>query len=252
MNSLTKTLFWLTLFSIAMGFMETAVVIYLRELYYPNGFNFPLMPIAPKIAVTEFLREAATIIMLAGIGILAGKNKMQRFAFFIFAFAIWDIFYYVFLKLLLSWPESMFTWDILFLIPVPWVGPVLAPCIVSLTMIVLTSCIIILQEKGYTVAFILNEYIAFVLGCTVIIGSFLWDYIQTIFNTHTSTQIWTLSSKESLLADMINYIPGTYNWWIFGIGQAIIIYGIITFIIRIKRQNTTKLFIQIESNYPCV
>lgn len=228
--NLTKTLFWLTLFSIAMGFMETAVVVDLRELYYPDGFNFPLMPIAPKIAVTEFLREAATIIMLVGIGILAGKNKMQRFAFFIYAFAIWDIFYYVFLKLLLDWPESMLTWDILFLIPVPWVGPVLAPCIVSLTMIALTASIIVLQEKGYTVAFEFKEFAVQILGCLIIIGSFVWDYMQT----HELAKIWTLSSKEALLTDMTSYIPQAYNWWIFWTGEALLIYGIVIFIIRIK------------------
>ena len=98
MKQQTKVLIWLTLFSIAMGFMETAIVVYLRELYYPKGFQFPLTVIPSNIALVEFLREAATLIMLIGIGIVAGKNKPQRFAFFIYCFAIWDIFYYVFLK----------------------------------------------------------------------------------------------------------------------------------------------------------
>src|SRR5271167_2605871 len=104
--NLTKKTGWLTLFSIAMGFMETAVVIYLRKVYYPRGFQFPLVPIEPSIALTEFLREAATIIMLLGIGILTGKTRAQKFAFFIYCFAVWDIFYYVFLKIFLNWPES--------------------------------------------------------------------------------------------------------------------------------------------------
>ena len=240
MNSLKKTLVWLTLFSIAMGFMETAVVVDLRELYYPNGFNFPLMPIAPKIAVTEFLREAATIIMLAGIGILAGKNKIQRFAFFIYAFAIWDIFYYVFLKLLLDWPEYMLIWDILFLIPVPWVGPVLTPCIVSLTMVALTAGIIFLQEKGFKVYFKLKEFAMQILGCLIIIGSFIWDYIQT----HELSQIWMLSSKEALLTDMTSYIPQASNWWIFGAGEGLLIYGIVLFVIRVKKENKIATIIQ--------
>ncbi|MBK6833902.1 MAG: hypothetical protein IPG89_06345 [Bacteroidetes bacterium] len=66
--------------------------------------------------------------MLVGAGIIAGKTRLTRFAYFIIAFAIWDIFYYVFLYVLLQWPESLFTWDILFLVPVPWTGPVIAPC----------------------------------------------------------------------------------------------------------------------------
>ena len=100
-----KTITRLTIFSIAMGFLETAVVVYMRKLYYPNGFQFPLVPISPDIASTEFWREAATIIMLIAVGIFAGKNAPQRFVFFLYAFAVWDIFYYVFLFVILSWPQ---------------------------------------------------------------------------------------------------------------------------------------------------
>lgn len=96
MKWITKTIVWLTLFSIAMGFMETAVVVYLRKIYYPGGFHFPLVPISSDIALIEFIREAATLIMLFGIGALTGKTVSQKFAFFIYCFAIWDIFYYVF------------------------------------------------------------------------------------------------------------------------------------------------------------
>ena len=144
-----KRLFlWLTLFSIAMGFFESAVVVYLRAIYYPNGFNFPLINMNPAIAITELGREAATIVMLAGIGIVAGKNNTQRFAWFLYCFAIWDIFYYVFLKVLLNWPESLFTWDILFLIPLPWVGPVICPCIISLSMILLSVILVYFNDKN--------------------------------------------------------------------------------------------------------
>ena len=104
--STTKKITWLTLFSIAMGFMETAVVIYLRKIYYPSGFQFPLIPVDTNVALVEFLREAATLIMLLAIGILTGKTASQKFAYFIFCFAIWDIAYYVFLKILLNWPAT--------------------------------------------------------------------------------------------------------------------------------------------------
>src|ERR1051326_1078616 len=119
-----RTIIWLGIFAIAIGFLESAVVIYLRRMFYPGGFNFPLVPVDTQIAIVEFCREAATIIMLAAMGALIGKNASQRWAVFIYAFGLWDIFYYVFLKIFLDWPESVFNWDILFLIPVPWVGPV--------------------------------------------------------------------------------------------------------------------------------
>src|SRR4051812_6467788 len=135
MKPIIKTLLCLTLFSIAMGYLETAVVVYLRSMYFPAGFDHPVLSIPQNIAVTELWREIATLVMLIGAGIMAGKNGSQRFGFFIYCFAVWDIFYYVFLKVLLDWPESLFAWDVLFLLPVPWVGPVIAPVIVSLTMI---------------------------------------------------------------------------------------------------------------------
>ncbi|MBL7138880.1 MAG: hypothetical protein ISS17_08905, partial [Bacteroidales bacterium] len=137
----TRTLL-ITLFAIAMGFLESAVVVYLRAIYYPEGFAFPLKIIEGPVATTEILREAATLIMLITVAILAARRWIIRFAWFIYIFAIWDIFYYIFLWLLLGWPESLLTWDILFLIPTTWVGPVLAPVINSLTMIALAGVMI--------------------------------------------------------------------------------------------------------------
>lgn len=234
MESLSKKLTWLTLFSIAMGFMETAVVVYLRKIYYPHGFTFPLIPVGCDIALVEFYREAATIIMLLGIGIIAGKNTSQKFAFFIYCFAIWDLFYYVFLKVLIDWPESLFTWDILFLIPIPWVGPVLAPCIVAVTMIVFTLYIVNLQEKGYDTKIIIKEWSLLSLGCITIVLSFIWDYLKYIADGNSSGQIWTLSSKESLFSEVANYIPTHYNWSLFFIGELIIMYVLLIYIRRIK------------------
>jgi len=235
MQSITKKITWLTIFSIAMGFMETAIVVYLRKIYYPGGFQFPLVPIDTDIALVEFLREAATIIMLVGIGILAGKTASQKFAFFIYCFAIWDIFYYVFLKMLLDWPASLLTWDILFLIPVPWVGPVIAPCIVSLTMIILTLCAVYFQEKGYNTKIKANEWMLLSAGSLTVILSFVWDYIKYVSQGNPARPIWTLSSKESLFREIENYIPTEYNWWIFLLGQSILIFAIMLFVRRIKR-----------------
>jgi hypothetical protein len=99
-KSLTFYLLVVSLFSIAMGLFESAVVIYMREILYPEGFGFPLSPVQPDMMLTELLREGATIIMLLGIGFLAGRNTSERFAWFLYSFAIWDIFYYVFLRLL--------------------------------------------------------------------------------------------------------------------------------------------------------
>lgn len=226
MKTITKTIIWLTVFSIAMGYLETSVVVYLRKIYYPGGFGFPLVPVTYDIAVTEFWREAATIIMLIGAGVMAGKNNLQRFVFFLYSFAIWDIFYYVFLKVLLSWPESLFTWDILFLIPVPWVGPVIAPCLVSLSMIVFTFVVVRYQEKGIQVHVSFPDWLLLILGSIIAIVSFMWDYILYISNRGQDTAIWTLSGDTDMFDEVKTYVPATFNWWLFAAGQGIILIAI--------------------------
>ena len=95
-----RNLLIVTIFAIAMGLLESAVVIYLRDILYPGGFEFPLNPIRPDLLWTEVFRELATLVMLLGVGILAGRTLAERFAWFLYAFAVWDIFYYVFLWLL--------------------------------------------------------------------------------------------------------------------------------------------------------
>lgn len=132
-----RKLIWVALFGIAFGFVESSVVVYLRAIYYPEGFTWPLKMISDEHLTVEVLREAATIIMLAAVGIVAGKQGWQRFGYFLLAFGVWDIFYYVWLKVLLGWPASLTEWDILFLIPVPWIGPVISAALIALLM---TSC----------------------------------------------------------------------------------------------------------------
>ena len=235
MKEITKKIIWLTLFSISMGFMETAIVIYLRKIYYPGGFQFPLVPIDPDIGLVEFLREAATIIMLLGIGILTGKTASQKFSFFIYCFAVWDLFYYIFLKIFINWPESFFTWDILFLIPVPWVGPVIAPCIISVTMITLMLLIIYFQEIGLNTKIKFKEWVLLSSGSCIVIVSFMWDYFRYIHQNNSAKGIWTLSSKESMFNEISNYVPSDYNWTLFLLGEIIIVCGMVIFIIRVKR-----------------
>lgn len=236
MKAITKTIIWLTIFSIAMGYLETSVVVYLRKLYYPEGFRFPLVPVTRDIAITEFWREAATIIMLIGAGVMSGKNSSQRFVFFLYSFAVWDIFYYVFLKVLLNWPESLYTWDILFLIPVPWVGPVIAPCIVSFTMIILTMLVVYKQEKGIEVRISFMEWMLLIFGSITSIISFCWDYIIYISQYGADKGIWTLSSNKDMFDEVKNYVPHYFNWPLFWTGEGIILLGIILIYKRIKTQ----------------
>lgn len=124
------------LFAIAMAWVESAVVFYLRtmidriEPYQANP-----LPVFGGLAKAELVREAATLVMIFTVGMLAGRTWRVRFGYMAIAFGLWDIFYYVFLKVMCDWPNSLLDWDVLFLLPLPWWGPVLAPVMIAVLMI---------------------------------------------------------------------------------------------------------------------
>jgi hypothetical protein len=213
-----KTILWVLVFAIAMAFVETAVVVYLRKLYYPEGFAFPLKWIDMDIAVTEFLREIATLIMLVAAGVLAGRRNTERFAYFIFAFAVWDIFYYVFLKALLGWPESLLTWDVLFLVPVTWTGPVLAPVINSCTMILLALAIILATERTGRCRTRWYHWILLIAGSLVVIASYTEEYLSFMLPRFAPGDLIGVSSNAQVLEYACTFVPGRFLWWLFSIG----------------------------------
>ena len=142
---------WLAAFAVAMAYVEAAVVAYLRLLYYPDGFSIEgaasLQCVPPSALAIEIGREAATIVMLVAVAFLsAGKNWWVRLAHFMWAFALWDIFYYIWLYVLLRWPPGPMTVDVLFLIPKPWIAPVFVPVVISLLMI--GSALAILRRRA--------------------------------------------------------------------------------------------------------
>jgi hypothetical protein len=125
-------------YAIAMAYLESAVVVYLqRAIAIDPDRLFPLSgpEIAGNLAVIEVGREFATLVMLATVGCLAGRRWIDRLAWTAVAFGLWDIFYYVWLWVFIGWPHSPLTWDVLFLIPAPWAGPVWAPMAVSAALV---------------------------------------------------------------------------------------------------------------------
>jgi hypothetical protein len=222
---LRQQIITITAFAIAMGFLESAVVVYMREILYPEGFAFPLSPIPISLALTELLREVATVVMLVTIGIIAAKRFSTGFAWFIYSFAIWDIFYYVFLKLLLGWPESLFTWDVLFLIPTTWTGPVLSPILVSMTMILLAMVILTRAERGMDSRIPPKIWVGLILGSLILLLGFVFDYSQHML-THFSLYEMLEVKNPEVLEVATSYIPLRFPWWIFGIGEAVILASI--------------------------
>src|SRR5580692_12672145 len=179
----------LILFGISFGYVEAAVVVYLRALYdplrhtlhpdRPAGELFPLItedqlqraaPEKSRLLGVEVAREAATMIMLASVALVAARDRPLWLPSFAIAFGTWDLSFYLFLKLLLHWPASVLTWDILFLIPAPWVAPVLAPSTVSITII--SAGLLALARP---VRMRPAHWGAMMLGGALILMSFMWD-----------------------------------------------------------------------------
>ena len=204
----------LVLFAVAFGYVEAAVVVYLRHVYeplrqalYPDGVAgdlFPLIPLSQlssehlRLLRVELGREAATILMLSGAGLLAARERRQWIAGFGIAFGVWDISFYAFLKVLLDWPASFLTWDILFLIPVPWVGPVLAPVIVSVVMIVCGLIALRCDWDGRPIEATASHWIGFIGAALVIIASFTCSYRTLLAGAPPEHFNWTLFSAGLL------------------------------------------------------
>jgi hypothetical protein len=226
---------WLAVFAAAMGFLEGIVVIYLRELYYPDGFEFPLKLMSADLVTAEWIREIATLVMLAAVGIIAGRNSLQGLFYALFAFGVWDIIYYVALNLLIGWPETLLTWDLLFLIPVSWLGPVLAPVINSVTMILMALLFIGRQEKGYYVRPGVSDWVLIFGGALVILYTYLIDYSRLLFDSGALKAKGSPEAGERFIAMITTYIPEHYRWRLFILGEVLIFAAIINVMIRSRK-----------------
>jgi hypothetical protein len=227
---LSKTQFWrtitgLVLFAIAFGYVEAAVVAYLRSIYTPIRAHFyppssadelfPLLTLdqlrilGPEHTArlnTELGREFATMLMLSGVALVAARKPREWIAAFLLCFGIWDITFYAFLKLLLNWPASLLTWDILFLLPVPWVGPVIAPILVSVSMIV-AGFYGLWREYNENPFPMTRARWAFIgLGGLLVFLAFIYDFPNTARGGN----------------------PNTFRWDIFLVGEGIAVLAVIT------------------------
>ena len=226
-----RALVALVLFGVSFGYVEAAVVVYLRGVYeplalelYPERRPGDLLPLITLEELetadaehlwrlkTEVMREAATMVMLVSVGLAVGWNFNTSFAGFVIVFGVWDIFYYVFLKVLIDWPPSLLELDLLFLIPVPWVGPVLAPMLVAMSMVAAGTLLLWRESAGRPVRIGWRHSSLIVLGGVIIIASFCWDYRDVIAGG----------------------MPKPFQWPIFLAGETI---GLVSFSLAVIRDD---------------
>jgi hypothetical protein len=189
-------------FAAGMAWVEAACVYYLRAMvdrvvpYQPDP-----LPIRSILGEVELVREGATLLMLAMTGMLAGRTWRARLGYAAIAFGCWDILYYVFLRIISGWPASVFDWDILFLLPLPWWGPVLAPVCIASLMIVWGTCVTQSQDRLPATRFTRAAWGGSWAGIVLALGVFMADSIRAL---------------PGGLDTVRQVLPTAFNWPVFG------------------------------------
>jgi hypothetical protein len=222
-NSFKKNFVWLGLFAIAMGFLEAIVVVYLRALYYPAGFQFPLKPVPMVILNTEIIREVCTIVMLVAVAHVSARSSSMRLSYFLFVFGVWDIVYYVALKVFLDWPPSLLTWDVLFLIPITWTGPVIAPLATAVTFCVISFLIALVVSKFSMLRPHRSAWVIMAVGALFIFVSFIWNYTSMIIKKGLIIDLIGMRESQAFLESVSNHVPVSFAWPAYIIGETLLI-----------------------------
>jgi len=175
-----RKLKWVAVYAVAMAYLEAACVVYLRRLYGISDLVRDVAPYDPTIAPIELGREAATLVMILAVGLAAGRSRQARLGMACFAFGVWDILYYVCLRLLIGWPDSLLTPDILFLIPLPWWGPVLSPVLVALLSIAGGALAVVQDDRGRAMRPGRTGSMVLLAGMLAVLYSFMADALRAL------------------------------------------------------------------------
>jgi hypothetical protein len=206
-----------------MAYVESAAVLYLRTIYGgvdPVGpRSSPVNPL-PNFAAVEIGREVATLVMLAAVGYLAGTSFTSRLGAFAIAFGVWDIFYYVFLRLFAGWPANPFTPDKLFLLPLPWWGPVLSPVLLAL-LIVGAGAAAMARELGDGVPRPARSHaVAVLAGVGLCLVAFMADALRAL---------------PDGLAAAFFVRGGDFPWPLYAVGLLVAAWGLVRSLTRVER-----------------
>ncbi len=196
-----RTLTILSVYAVAMALLESTVVVYMRRLYYADDplEIFPLQFLNSYDAILELSREAATVMMILTVALLAESSSRTRsFAAFVFVFGVWDLFYYFWLKVLMGWPTSWLEWDVLFLIPTVWLGPWVCPAMISLLFIAWGFWTL---RSVNSISFTPRSFTVFAIGVGLGLASFLQPALEVLI--------------DGGITELSQYTPGSFWWWLF-------------------------------------
>ena len=226
-------LVWISIFAISMAFLESTIVVYLRELYYQDNIQniFPLKFLTQINYSLEIGREISTLLMIFSVAVLvSGVSISKAFITFLYIFGFWDIFYYIWLNLIIVWPVSLFEWDVLFLVPSIWLAPWICPVLISLVFVIWS--LIVLQYNLHF-SFSYKRFILFIIGSLLDFTAFLQPGIA----------MYVEKGQQGL----VEFKPDSFWWELFLLGYFLIIVSLISQIsfnkkIMKKRNNSANTF----------
>lgn len=212
MAKFQQKIVWLTVFAICMANVEASLVVHLRSIYYSNNplEIFPLKLLSHRDLYIELFRELSTIAMILSVSLLSVPERYRQFGVFLFVFGLWDIFYYIWLKIMIGWPVSWMEWDVLFLIPWPWLAPwISAACIAILMVAGGVRILVSTRISGFD----LIGMLLLISGVLICLASFLLP-------------AWPLLEQGEVAFK--NYMPGSFSWPVYISGYALMAGGLWT------------------------
>jgi hypothetical protein len=193
-----------------MAYVESAVVVYLRRIFGIADLIRSAPRFDPTLGSIELGRELATLVMLAAVARVAGKRLQSSLGFGLFAFGVWDIFYYIWLVLFIGWPRGLLDPDLLFLIPLPWWGPVLSPGLIAVAMAAFGALAVVAEDRGLRLRVSALDAALLALGSLAMLYAFMADAIAIL-----PADARRLSSLR----------PGSFDWPVFLAGWATAVFA---------------------------
>lgn len=207
-QSIRQRFVLLSAYAIAMALLEAVVVVYLRALLDATPERVTL---GSQVTIEmEAGREAATLVMLVAVGWLAGRNWRERCAYGLYAFGLWDIWYYIWLKVFTGWPETLLNWDVLFLIPVRWWGPVLAPVLIAALLCVCAVLAVQRLQREQRLGFTWARIVMTAAGALLALYVFILDALHGIMRGRSD---WNVAR------------PDAFQWPLFLVALALMAWG---------------------------
>ena len=214
------------LFAAAFAWVEAAAVTYLRvHIGRIEPYQADPLPVTGILGQIELVRELATLIMLLSIGYLAGRDRHTRLAYAILAFGVWDIFYYLFLHMQIGWPRTLLDWDVLFLLPLPWWGPVIAPMIIAMILAFASSLITLFDRPDFQPCPTSRSWLLFIPGAIMALIVFMQVALRALPH-----------GEEAVRAAL----PTSFAWPFFGLALLLMTAPIVDLLMQIRSAGSSS------------